>query len=210
MKKYILFDNDGVLVETEMWYYRASAEILKTMGIIMDDVAYREIMINGLSSFVLAERAGYDTARIKKAREKRDILYQKYLKSENIAINGVEEILRELKQKYQMGIVTTSRRVDFELIHYKRGIVDYMDFALCVEDYPRAKPYPDPYLRGLEKFKSSKEDTIVVEDSQRGLRSAVAAGIECVIVKNDFTSLHDFSTATHRIDSLSELEKLLG
>jgi len=210
MKKYILFDNDGVLVETEMWYYRASAEILKTMGIIMDDDAYREIMINGLSSFVLAERAGFNATVIKIAREKRDVLYQKYLKSENIAINGVEEILKELKQKYQMGIVTTSRRVDFELIHDKRGIVEYMDFVLCVEDYSRAKPYPDPYLKGLEKFNSSKEDAIVVEDSQRGLRSAVAAGIECVIVKNDFTSLHDFSTATHRIDSLSELEKLLG
>jgi len=74
MKKYILFDNDGVLVETEMWYYRASAEILKTMGIIMDDVAYRETMINGLSSFVLAERAGFGTIAIKKAREKRDVL----------------------------------------------------------------------------------------------------------------------------------------
>jgi len=209
MKKYILFDNDGVLVETEMWYYRASAEILKTMGIVMDETSYREIMINGLSSFVLAERVGFNSATIKKAREKRDVLYQKYLNSENIAINGVEEILCELKKKYQMGIVTTSRRVDFKLIHDKRGIVDYMDFVLCVEDYPRAKPYPDPYLMGLEKFNATKEDTVVVEDSQRGLRSAVAAGIECVIVKNDFTSLHDFSTATHRIDSLSELEKLL-
>jgi len=87
-----------------------------------------------------------------------------------------------------MGIVTTSKRVDFELIHDKRGIVDYMDFVLCVEDYPRAKPHPDPYLKGLEKFNSSKEDAIVVEDSQRGLSSTVAAGIECVIVKNDFTA----------------------
>ena len=209
MKKYILFDNDGVLVETEIWYYRASAEILSTMGITMDDTAYREIMINGLSSFVLAERVGFDDEAIKSARAKRDVLYQKYLQNENITINGVQEILRELKKKYQMGIVTTSRRVDFELIHTKRGIVDYMDFVLCVEDYPRAKPYPDPYLMGLEQFRSSKDDAIVVEDSQRGLQSAVAAGIECVIVKNDFTASHDFSDATHRIESLSELEKLL-
>lgn len=46
-----------------------------------------------------------------------------------------------------MAIVTTSRRVDFELIHKNRGISDYMQFVLCVEDYKKAKPYPDPYLR---------------------------------------------------------------
>ncbi len=209
MKKYILFDNDGVLVETEIWYYRASAEVLKTIGIHMDDIAYREIMINGLSSFVLAERAGFDDETIKKARSKRDELYQKYIQSEDIAIDGVQDVLVNLRKKYRMGIVTTSRRVDFELIHNNRGIVDHMEFVLCVEDYPRAKPHPDPYLKGLEQFNAPKEETIVVEDSERGLRSAVAAGIDSVIVKNDFTASHDFSTAMHYIDTLHELQNLL-
>ncbi|MEA1919228.1 MAG: HAD family hydrolase [Campylobacterota bacterium] len=209
MKKYILFDNDGVLVETEIWYYRANAKILKSMGIDMGPEQYKEIMINGLSSFVLAERAGFDEASVDKARAQRDEIYRHYLQTEEIAINGVKEVLFELKERYQMGIITTSRRVDFELIHEKRGIIDFMDFVLCVEDYPRAKPHPDPYLKGLEKFNAKKEEAIVVEDSQRGLRSAVAAGIECVIVKNDFTASHDFTTATHRIDTLQELKSIL-
>ena len=209
MKKYILFDNDGVLVETEMWYYRASAEVLKTMGIEMSPEAYREIMINGLSSFVLAERSGFDAESVHIARAIRDEIYQHYLQTEDIAIDGVKEVLAALKEKYRMGIVTTSRRVDFELIHQNRGIVDHMEYVLCVEDYPRAKPHPDPYLKGLERFRAKKEEAVIVEDSQRGLRSAVAAGIECVIVKNDFTASHDFSAATHRIDALHELERLL-
>jgi len=209
MKKYILFDNDGVLVETEMWYYRASAEVLKTMGIEMSPEVYREIMINGLSSFILAERAGFDTESVHQARAKRDEIYRRYLQTEDIAIAGVAEVLSALKEHYRMGIVTTSRRVDFELIHANRGIVDHMDFVLCVEDYSRAKPHPDPYLKGIEQFRAKKENTVVVEDSERGLRSAVAAGIDCVIVKNDFTASHDFSAASYRIDTLQELQSLL-
>jgi beta-phosphoglucomutase-like phosphatase (HAD superfamily) len=84
-----------------------------------------------------------------------------------------------------------------------------MEFVLCSKEYPRSKPYPDPYLKGLEKFKATKNETIIVEDSQRGLESAYAAGIDCVIVYNHFTRTHDFSKTKHFINSLEELEKLL-
>jgi beta-phosphoglucomutase-like phosphatase (HAD superfamily) len=84
-----------------------------------------------------------------------------------------------------------------------------MEFALCSGEYGRSKPYADPYLKGLERFGGEKHEALVVEDSQRGLRSAVNAGIECVIVHNHFTLSHDFSDATHRIRTLHELEALL-
>ncbi len=209
MKRYLLFDNDGVLVETELWYYRASAEILQEMGIDMDASAYKEIMVNGLSSFVLAERAGFDALSIERARDRRNARYRHYLQTEDIAIAGVNEVLEALRKKYRMGIVTTSRRVDFELIHHGRGIVECMEFVLCVEDYPRSKPHPDPYVAGLEKFRAKPCEALVIEDSERGLRAAVAAGIETVIVHNDFTASHDFSQASHRINTLQELEGLL-
>ncbi len=210
MKNYILFDNDGVLVETEMWYYRASAEVLYEMGITMDETSYKEIMVNGLSSFVLAERAGFDAVTVAKARDRRNELYRHYLQHEDITIRGVTEVLESLSRRFRMGIVTTSRRVDFELIHRNRGIVDMMEFVLCVEDYARSKPHPDPYLKGLQQFQAHANDAVVVEDSERGLRAAVAANIETIIVKNDFTVAHDFSQATHRIESLQELEELLA
>ena len=209
MKKYILFDNDGVLVETEKWYFLANVEILKTMGITLDEERYRKIMVNGQSAFLLAEEAGYDSARIEAARDRRNALYQHYLRSEDIAIAGVKEVLDALKEKYRMGIVTSARREDFELIHAKRGISDHMEFVLCSGEYGRSKPHPDPYLKGLELFGGKKHEAVVVEDSQRGLRSAVSAGIDCVIVRNHFTAEHDFSGATHRIDTLYDLELLL-
>jgi beta-phosphoglucomutase-like phosphatase (HAD superfamily) len=64
-------------------------------------------------------------------------------------------------------------------------------------------------LTGLKRLGGTKEETLVVEDSPRGLNSAVAAGIDCVIVHNDFTRPHDFSRAKHRIETLSELTDII-
>ncbi len=205
MKKYILFDNDGVLVETEKWYFTANVEVLKTMGIDLDEERYREIMINGESAFILAEEEGYDSDTVERARDKRNELYQHYIRTEDITIHGVKDVLSSLKENYRMGIVTSARREDFELIHASRGITDHMEFVLCSGEYKRSKPHPDPYLKGLELLGGNKAETFIVEDSQRGLRSAVNAKIDCVIVDNHFTSSHDFSDASHRIKRLEEL-----
>ena len=108
-----------------------------------------------------------------------------------------------------MAIVTTAKRVDFEIIHERRQITQFMDFILVREDYEFAKPHPEPYLTGLERFGAAKEEALVVEDSSRGLNSAVAAGIDCVVVDHDFTRAQDFSQARYRIHTLSELEDLI-
>lgn len=210
MKTQILFDNDGVLVDTEHWYYTASAEVLASHGYTLTPERYRDIMIEGQSAFLIAEEAGVPIRETDRWRAKRNELYQHYLRTEEIAIPGVREVLQELSKRYRMGIVTSALRCDFDLIHATRGITDYMEFVLCSGDYPRAKPYPDPYLMGLEKLGGEKHETIIVEDSERGLRSAVGAGIDCVIVHNRFTETHDFTTAAHRIQTLSELLTLLA
>lgn len=209
-KKYILFDNDGVLVETEKWYYEANKKALKELGLKLEFEIYQQIMAKGGSAWEVAIQAGISTNIIDKQREIRDIYYQNYLKIKNLEIPNVKKVLDNLSKKYKMAIITTSRRVDFELIHKNRGITDFMDFILCVEDYPRAKPFPDPYLKGLELFKASNNETIVVEDSQRGLTSALNANIDCVVVKNDFTITQDFSKAKHFIENLEQLETILN
>lgn len=210
MKKYILFDNDGVLVETEKWYHLANVEILKSINIEISQERYKEIMIKGQSALMLASEQGYDSESVESFRDKRNELYQHYIRTEDIEIKGVKEILTELKEKYKMGIVTSSRREDFELIHSSRGLIEHMEFVLCSGEYKRAKPHADPYLEGLQLLNGQKHEAIIVEDSGRGLQSAINAGIDCVIVHNEFTASHDFSGATHRIQTLSELQKLLN
>jgi HAD superfamily hydrolase (TIGR01509 family) len=126
-----------------------------------------------------------------------------------IEIEGVEDALDLLKQHVKMGIVTTAKRTDFDLIHKHRNITQFMEFVIVREDYDNPKPHPDPYLMGLERFQAKREETLVVEDTYRGLSAAVAAGIECVVVENKFTKSHDFSNATYKIGRLSELVKII-
>ncbi|WP_324170541.1 HAD family phosphatase [Sulfurimonas sp.] len=208
-KKFLLFDNDGVLVETENWYYEANVIALAEIDIELTFDVYMEIMARGGTAWEIAKAQNISQSVIDVQRTRRDVYYREFIKNEYIEIDGVIDTLQELKKEYKMGIITTSRRVDFDLIHNNRDIIKFMDFSLCVEEYPRAKPYPDPYLAGMKKFSATRNECLVIEDSQRGLNSAVNAKIECAIVKNNFTLTHDFSKATYKIEKFSDLIRLL-
>ena len=209
MKKYILFDHDGVLVDTEFWYYKAAERALADIGFALDKQQYLRDMTQGLGSWAQAKAAGIAEQALSTRRAARDAYYQEYLRTEPIEIEGVVEALAELSRYARMAIVTTAKRADFEIIHEKRQIRQFMDFVLVRDDYELAKPHPEPYLTGLRRFGAGKEEALAVEDSARGLSSAVAAGIDCVIVYNDFTKAQDFSQASYRIDTLIGLKDII-
>ena len=209
MKKYILFDHDGVLVDTERWYYKAGERALADIGLTLNKDQYLRDMSQGSGAWAQARAAGVDEHTISRQRAVRDDYYQEYLRTEAIEIDGVVETLAELSKYVHMAIVTTARRVDFDIIHENRQVRKFMDFVLVREDYQLAKPHPEPSLTGLQRLGATKEETLVVEDSSRGLNSAVAAGIECAIVYNEFTKTQDFSRASYRIKTLKELTDII-
>jgi HAD superfamily hydrolase (TIGR01509 family) len=209
VKKYLLFDHDGVLVDTEFWYYKAGERALADVGVTLDKDRYLRDMNQGSGTWAQARAAGVDEQTISRLRPVRNGYYQEYLRTEAIEIDGVLEALAELSTYARMAIVTTAKRADFAIIHEKRQITRFMDFVLVREDYQLAKPHPEPYLTGLTRLGASREETLVVEDSVRGLDSAVAAGIECAIVHNDFTKAQDFSRASYRIQTLTELKGII-
>ena len=205
MKKYILFDHDGVLVDTEAWYYKAGERALADIGFTLDRDQYLRDMVQGQATWAQAIAAGIDEQTIGKQREVRNVYYQEYLRTEDIEIKGVLETLDVLAGQYRMGVVTTSKPADFALIHEGRSILEHMEFHLTREGYERSKPHPEPYLRGLQRFGATAAETVVIEDSARGLKSAIAAGIDCIVVANEFTAAHDLSKATARIATFREL-----
>src|SRR5207342_3068136 len=89
VKKYILFDHDGVLVDTEFWYYRAGERALAEIGVTLDKDLYIRDMNQGLGTWAQARTAGIDEHAIKRQREVRDRFYQEYLRTEAIEIDGV-------------------------------------------------------------------------------------------------------------------------
>ncbi|WP_307081988.1 HAD family hydrolase [Streptomyces canus] len=209
MKKYVLFDHDGVLVDTEFWYFKAAERALAEVGFALDKDQYLRDMARGSGSWAQAKTAGIDDRTLSRVRQARDGYYQDYLRTEAIEIDGVVDTLAELSPYVRMAIVTTAKRADFDIIHEKRQIRQFMDFVIVREDYELAKPHPEPYLAGLKRFGAAREETLVVEDSARGLTSAVAAGIDCAVVHNEFTKTNDFSQASYRIGSLNELKDIL-
>ncbi len=209
MKKYILFDHDGVLVDTEQWYFRAGERALAEIGLVLDKDQYLADMTQGAGTWAQAKAAGVDDRTIDRLREIRNAYYQEYLRTERIEVDGVVDALAELSHLVRMAIVTTSTREDFELIHQGRLIRQYMDFVLVRDDYVQAKPDPEPYLTALKRFGAERDDALVVEDSSRGLASALAAGIDCAVVYNEFVKSQNFTGARHRIRTLAELKELV-
>ena len=130
MKKFILFDHDGVLVETEFWYFKAGERALADIGFTMDRDQYLRDMTWGNATWAQALAAGVDEQTIDRQREVRNAYYQEYLRTEDIEIDGVLETLEVLAVEYRMGIITTSKPDDFALIHEKRAILDHMEFYL--------------------------------------------------------------------------------
>src|SRR4051812_21007021 len=151
-RTFLLWDRDGVLVDTERWYFRATREVLRDVEIDLSQEQYLQFMAAGRSSWDLARARGVDAARVRVLRAKRDERYREFLRTEDIAIEGVEDVLTQLASRYRMAVVTTSRRVDLDLIHEGRQLLRHFEFALTIEDYPRPKPEPDPYLCGLDRL----------------------------------------------------------
>ena len=89
MKKYILFDHDGVLVDTEFWYFKAGERAMADIGFTLDRDQYLRDMTQGEATWAQAREAGIDEQIINRQREVRDVYYQEYLRTQDIEIEGV-------------------------------------------------------------------------------------------------------------------------
>ena len=209
-RRYLLWDHDGVLVDTERWYFEATREALGHFGVDLHQDAYLEHMAEGRSCWDLARSMGLSERQITEKRAHRDSLYRESLRNKPIEIAGVRDVLTELGASHRMAVVTTARRADFDLVHESRDLLRFFDFALTIEDYARPKPHPDPYLTALDRFGARPEEALALEDSARGLKSACRAGLECLVVRSPFTASQDFTLAWQVVDSIRQVPALLA
>ena len=205
MIKAILWDNDGVLVDTERLYFQATREILARTGVDLTQEMFVEYSLKkGKSVWHLAAEKGSSPDEVSRMRDERNARYGQLLHKENTVIEGVAETLPKLHQ-FDMGIVTTSRREHFDIIHRASGLLQYFAFILTREDYDKTKPDPEPYLRGLEKTGVEKDECIVIEDSKRGLTAATRAGLRCLVIPTALNRDDDFSEAYMVLDTITDV-----
>jgi len=208
MIKAIFWDNDGVLVDTEGLFFRANSETLTEAGIELAWEQFEEISLTrGGSVLQLAEKPG--TEAFYKLRDRRDAIYASLLARQPLVMDGVREVLETLAGKYVMGIVTSSGHEHFEIIHRQSGLLPYFQFVLTMKDCTHFKPHPEPYLKALALSGCAPWECLVVEDSPRGLASAVNAGIRCVVVPSKFTSGRHFAGAWKILKNVKELPAIL-
>jgi len=211
MVEVILWDNDGVLVDTEELFFSATCDALARAGVALTRDYYLEcVMTNGRSVlFELAERNGWTDEQVRTLRSERDTAYAELLRSRDLAMEGVAETLRLLRGKARMGVVTSSSRADFDLAHRRSGSLEFFELIVACEDYVEFKPHPEPYLTALRLLSVSPRNCIAVEDSERGLKSALVAGIRTIVVPNRMTRGGTFAGAAAVLDGVRSLPEVL-
>jgi HAD superfamily hydrolase (TIGR01509 family) len=204
----IFWDNDGVLVDTERLYFQATSDIMAAAGVPLSEADYLEYFLRqGTGAWhLLEDRTPDEVARLRQARNDR---YSDLLRQHARAIDGVEATLERLRGSYVMGVVTSSRRDHFEIIHARTSLLPYFDFVLTSGDFPRTKPHPDPYLKAIERSGVSPDECLAVEDSERGLQAATAAGIRCVVIPTALTRGGNFSGAYRVLPDVGGLTAVL-
>ena len=208
----ILFDNDGVLVDTEALYFRANREALATVGVVLEETTYVEYFLRqGLGAWHLAEARGVSPEGIAELRAARDRRYFQLVEEAEILIPGVADLLPRLGARFRMAIVTSSEPEPFARTHARTGLLPHFELVLTRVDYTSSKPDPEPYLCAVARLGLSPARCLVIEDSERGLRAAKAAGLSCWVIPSGLTAGGDFLAADAVLPDLgAAVARLLG
>ena len=203
----VLWDNDGVLVDTEGLYFQACQTVLCSVGIELTADLFQEISLRrGESVFRLAEQCGFTVEEADAMRDERNRLYVALLREQAAAVEGVEEVLRTLHGRVRMGVVTSTLRRHFDVIHANTGLTRYLDFVITHEDYEHSKPHPEPYLTAIARYDLCPERCLVIEDSERGPDLGHgAAGLACVIVRGSWSRQCEFRQASRIVENVSDV-----
>ena len=204
MIRAILWDNDGVLLDTEGLYFQAGREILATQGVVLTQRDFAEQSLKkGQSVFDFAPDQNAEL--LDRLRVKRNARYSALLKAGVRVLPGVVETLRALSGRVRMGIVTGSRRDHFDIVHAQTPLLPFFEFVITREDYAEAKPHPDAYLTAMRLHGLRPETCVVVEDSERGCVAAAKAGLRVLAVPNALSQRGDFSSAYKVLNSVREV-----
>lgn len=208
--KAIFWDNDGVLVDTEHLYWLATREALAGRGIDLDEQQYLTLFLRSSTGILhFAEKLAWPAETVEKIRAERSARYSELLRGRDHVIAGVRDVLEACHGRYAMGIVTSSQKTHFDIIHASSGLLHYFDFVLTRSDYVESKPHPEPYLKALQTAGVAPDECLVIEDSERGLAAARAAGLRCVVVPSRLTADSAFSGAARILRGIHELPALL-
>lgn len=211
----LIFDFDGLILDTELPDYESWKEIYEAHGGALPFSAWSECIGATKFSFdpfdSLASQVATPLDR-EAIREQRRRRYTEMIEAQAV-LPGVEAAIADAQRLgLKIGLASSSRR-DWVAGHLTRlGLHVHFDTIRTADDVTHTKPHPELYLTALDALGLQPKEAIAIEDSPVGIRAANNAGIFCVAIPNALTSQLPLDHADLRLASLAELplEKLLA
>ncbi|HEV2477654.1 MAG TPA: HAD family hydrolase [Candidatus Dormibacteraeota bacterium] len=207
MIRAIVFDFDGLILDTEEPIYRSWLEVYEAHG---EDLPFeRWVQTVGSTDTVfhpqhhLEEKLGRPLTQevLDRRKDRRTALILA-----NRVLPGVVQRLDEAREMgLKLGIASSSTQEWVRGHLVRLGILDRFDCLRCRDDVANAKPEPDLYLAVLDCLGVSAEEAIAIEDSPNGVAAAKRAGMRCVAIPNSITASLDLSNADLILESLADL-----
>jgi HAD superfamily hydrolase (TIGR01509 family) len=208
----VIFDLDGVLLDSESIWNDAKRELVEAQGGRWRPEAARTMM--GMSSpewaRYLRDELGVDMpldAISDAVVERLGELYRQRLP----LLPGATQAVRALAARWPLGLASSSNRPIIDLVLSASGLADAFAVTVSSEEVARGKPAPDVYLEAARQLGVAPDRCVAVEDSSNGLRSAAAAGMPVIALPNrDYPPSNDaLALASVVLASLDELRPAL-
>jgi HAD superfamily hydrolase (TIGR01509 family) len=211
----LVFDLDGVLLDSEQVWNEAKEELVREQGGRWREDAPRRMM--GMSS---PEWAAYLRDELGVPLDPKAISDQVVRRLEQIyrdrlpLLDGAPEAVDRLAASLPLGLASSSNREIIDLFLELTGLGPRFAVTLSSEEVARGKPAPDVYLEVLQRLRADPAGSIAVEDSENGIRAAKAAGMRVVVIPNphyppDPAVLADADDVVGSLHELT-LERALG
>lgn len=207
--KAIVFDFDGLIIDTETPWYFAYKEVFKEYGVDLSMEVWGACVGTTFDAFnpfdYLAQESGQvvdQDAIVDKTRA----IFKEIMKDQGLRPGVVNYLHKARELDLKIGLASSSNRKWIDSYLESHNLAHYFDSINTADDVEKVKPDPALYIRAMASLNVKGHETLTFEDSLNGLNAAKAAGAYCVIVPNSVTSFMNFEHEDLRISSMDEVE----
>ncbi len=214
MIRAVLFDFDGVLVDSERLHYEALHYVLQGQGMDLTWEEFRQGCIGvpdrDAVRWALERNGRHDETLIAEILRRKNEVYDEWLPHRLRTMEGAVEVVLTLAERFALAIASGALRHQIEGVLVREGIHSLFQAIVTPDDYQKGKPDPEPFLQAMEKLNTSlspslrPHECLVVEDAPAGVQAACKAGMRCVALRTYFDD-DALQGADLVLDSLKDL-----